>query len=305
VSWVKHPGMTTAWLRFCCISALFFGLIPSVCVGQPAHGQKTNIPLQAQLPSQIVSLTPCLDSLLLTLAKPSQIAALSAQAHDPEAASMAREAKRFPITAADAEAVLEFTPDLVLASRHTPQATRNALTRAGVRLVLFGVPNTLPEAYAEIDQAGQAIGGQARARAQRLIAAIQESVAKAKAAQATKLGKAGKPQRSVLIYQQGGLVAGAGTLPDALLKSIGLSNAAAQYGVHGWGLLPLEEIVARPPALLLTPSQNGVARPNRLLAHPALRALAHQTQQVHFPALYIYCGGPVLQNALASLEALP
>jgi iron complex transport system substrate-binding protein len=282
------------------VLALFFSAMPNLLAQALAPSVQQQAPSQqAATPKHIVSLTPCLDSLLLTLGEPHQIAALSAQAHDPQAASMAMAARRFPTTAADAEAVLTFKPDLVLASRHTPKATRTALTRAGVRQVLFGVPNTLNEAYAEINLAGQALGGQAPMRAQALITAIAHRIASARKAQTQ------KPLRRALIYQQGGLVAGSNTLPDALLTAVGVRNGAADYGVTGWGLLPLEVMLAKPPELLLIPNQKGEPRPNRLLGHPALQALGNKTRQIHFPALYIYCGGPVLLSALSTLGSLP
>ena len=84
-------------------------------------------------PMRIVSLNPCLDAILLRLAEPARVAALSHYARDSRTSAVAAEASSFPFTYETAEEIVALRPDLVLASRHTAIATRNALERLGMR----------------------------------------------------------------------------------------------------------------------------------------------------------------------------
>src|SRR5689334_13603243 len=93
-------------------------------------------------PLRIVSLNPCLDTTLVAVADRAQIAALSHYARDPYGSNIAEIAATLPITYESAEEVIALAPDLVLASRHSALATRNALTRLGIEVALFDVPES-------------------------------------------------------------------------------------------------------------------------------------------------------------------
>ena len=72
-------------------------------------------------PRRIVSLNLCTDQLLMLLA-PERIAALSILATDPLLSVMAAEARRYPLVRGDAEEVLRFDPDLVVAAPFAARA---------------------------------------------------------------------------------------------------------------------------------------------------------------------------------------
>lgn len=75
--------------------------------------------LAAEAPQRVVSINLCGDELLLALADPRQIAALSTYATDPTLSAFTAEAECFRHDAADAETVIDIGPDLVLAGRFT------------------------------------------------------------------------------------------------------------------------------------------------------------------------------------------
>src|ERR1035438_4361596 len=125
-----------------------------------------SLPLVAARPQRVVSQSVGTDELLLALADPGQIAALSHISHDSRYSPVAEDAKRFPaIKDSDAESVLRFRPDLVLAASYTRPETLALLKRAGVRMVVLDRFDTLEDVYASIRTLGRELGQEARAEA--------------------------------------------------------------------------------------------------------------------------------------------
>lgn len=248
----------------------------------------------APKPSRVVSLNPCLDVILFHVAERPQIAALTHYARDPEASTLAHLARNIPITHETAEEVVALAPDLVLLSRHSALATRQALTRLRVPQAMFDVPHTVADSLAQIRQVARLIGQPGRGAA---------VVARIEAAIAAVTPPPGAPRLSAIVYQPNGFAAGAGTLTDEMLRRAGFDNVAARYGLGRWGNVSLERLVADPPQVLLA----GEAAPgaptwaDRVLSHPALARLSPAMRREVFPQRLLYCGGPVLIETAAVL----
>lgn len=259
---------------------LLFALLLAGCsAGEPARR------------GGIVSLNPCADQLLLALVPPERIAAISHYSQDPRATSIPLDvARRFRITAGTAEEVIALSPDLVLATSFTPPATRAAFERAGLRTLYLGSPTTVAGSKAQIAEVADAL--KARGRGQMLNARIDAAVAETRSVDAPV---------SALLFIGGDLANGAGTLLDEMMGHTGLRDAAADYGVAMTGRLPVETIVARPPALILSPDAGGrtAAMRRRLL-----RATGAATQEVPVARELINCGGPTIPAALRRLAAI-
>src|SRR3546814_10330346 len=74
--------------------------------------------IAAAAPARVVSLNPCVDSILMHVADPGQIAAISHYSHDPKATSIPLgQARRFRATYGTAEEVIALRTDLVIAGR--------------------------------------------------------------------------------------------------------------------------------------------------------------------------------------------
>ena len=249
-------------------------------------------PVVAAAP-RIVSINPCLDAIVLEVADPGQIAAISHYSRQPRATSIPLAmAARFAVTSGSAEEVVALSPDLVIAGSHVDPATVKALRRLGIRLLQLGVPASIAESQAQIRTIAAAAGQPARGA--RLNARIDAALVAARPAQAWRV--------PALIWQGGGLVPGHGTLPGALLEAAGFHNMSADHGLDSWDVLPLEPLVARPPRVLFSPGLSGDA--DRILGHPVLRPLARQTRISPFPERLMRCGGPGLVEALAYLKAV-
>lgn len=246
-------------------------------------------------PRRIVSLNPCLDALLVHLADRRQIAGVSRLSRDPEASAIVGVAATLPVTGGTAEEVLQLRPDLVLASTHTAVATRRALQRLDVEVVAFGPPSTVDESLSQVRQVAARVGRPDRGEA--LCTRIR-----------TALDAAARPARrrpEMLLLLSGGLAAGPGSLPDDLLRRLGIANAATRLGLSGWTPAPVEALLSAPPEILVRAGGEARAgRPDRLTRHPALDRLGDRVLTAEIPERLLFCGGPSLVEAATRLAAI-
>lgn len=246
-------------------------------------------PALAAAPQRIVSMNPCVDAILVELVAPARIAAISHYSRDADATSMPlAQARRFTVTYDTAEEVVALRPDLVIASRHTALATRQALARLGVPMLLVGVPQSVADSTAQVRAIARAVGATAAGDA--LNARIAAAVA---------AGRTPLPPRPALVRLGSGMVAGRDTLIGELMANAGLPNQSAAYGLQAWDVLPLEALVADPPAVLLSdPDQAGTP------AHAVLARLASRIAVRPLPDALLRCGGPTIIAAAAHLAAV-
>src|SRR5262245_43572677 len=85
---------------------------------------------------RVVSQTVGTDELLLALAEPSQIAALSPLAHESQFCAVSDEAAAYPQLAknGDAENALKFSPTLILVANYSRVELVSQVRRAGVKV---------------------------------------------------------------------------------------------------------------------------------------------------------------------------
>ena len=258
-----------------------FVLLLAACTAAPAR--------EAAHPS-IVSLNPCTDAILAEVADPAQIAGLSSYSSNPAASSMdVSVARRFPSVSGSVEELATLHPDLVIGSTFTPPASVSAMERMGLRFTAFAAANTVAESQAQVRQIATLAGHPERG------AALNAKIDRALMAAAS---PSSAPAAAV-VWQSGGMVAGAGTLISELLSRTGFTNMAAVHGLRQADLLPLEVMLADPPRVLLI-AGNGRGNEDRLLAHPALRGLTATLRTPLDPAL-LWCGGPSIPRTVARL----
>jgi len=249
---------------------------------------------QSAHPRRIVSLNMCVDAILVELVSHDRIAALSHYARDPQRSTISEVARQLPITYETAEEVVALRPDLVLTSRHSAPATRNALKRVGIRFELFNVPSTIADSIEQVREVAHLLGAEREGEA--MVARIEQAL------EAARL-PAGEEPLTAAIYQPGGLSAGANTVVGELMQLTGLHNIAARYGVKDYRPLPLEVLVSAPPDVLLVgeTSPGAPLRSERIVRHRALRALESQMTQELFPARLLFCAGPTMIEAANTL----
>jgi iron complex transport system substrate-binding protein len=271
--------------------ALLLGLTVAGCSSQAADrsAQRTG---PETLP-RVVSINPCVDAVLMQVARPEQIAAISHYSQDPRATSIPlHQAQRFAATSGTAEEVVAKAPDVVIAGAHVAPATIAALHRMNIRLIQIGVPESIAESEAQIRTIASAVRQTERGEA--LIARIDAAV------RAASVQHGAGPR--ALIWQGGGLVPGEGTLASELLRRTGYRNMSADYGLKRWDVLPLEHLVARPPEVLLSVGTED--RSDRMLSHPVLAGLKQTIAVRRYPERLLHCGGPTIIDAVGHLATI-
>jgi iron complex transport system substrate-binding protein len=270
--------MSTAFLRVVALAAaLWFGVARA----------------DEPVPVRIVSINLCADELLVALADPGQVVALSVTATDPALSYVAEAAAAYRHDAAEAETAIELDPDLVLAGRFTKRATRDMLAALGYRVVLLDPARSIDESIAQIRRIATLVGHPERGEA--LVARI---AAARKAAIAAAAARGSRPTAAV--YQRRGYVTGGGTLTGDLLDTVGFANAGGALAGKVGGFVPLERLVAAPPDFLVVTSFSTGAddQGSALLAHPALSALYPPAKRIALPERLTVCGGPSLPEAI-------
>jgi iron complex transport system substrate-binding protein len=247
-------------------------------------------------PRRIVSMNPCIDAVLMEIADPAQVAAISHYSHDPRATSIPiARARRYPAVSGAAEDVIGANPDLVIAGPHVAIQTIAALRRLGIPLMQLDVPESVAENKAQIAEIAARIGR--RREGEALNARIDAAMA------ASRWNGAPVP---ALIWQGSGLVPGKGTLADELLSHSGFHNVSADMGLRKWDVLPLEGLLTHPPAVLLAGHANmgaGNGDANRMIGHPTLAKASRQIRIANYPSNLLHCGGPIIVRSLARLAA--
>jgi iron complex transport system substrate-binding protein len=242
---------------------------------------------------RIISLNPCTDALLVEMGDPGAIVALSDYSRNPRQSSMdVAVARRFGTIDATMEAVVAARPTLILSGSFTPQPTRAAYARLGLRLEEFGMAATVNDSEAQIRRMAALLGHPERGEALigRMEAALRTAAWHAKPA-------------SALVWHGGGLVAGPNTLISELLMRTGFTPISATRHLAQGQFLPLEAVVAEPPAAILTVSRADDGQGTHGLSHPVLAGIKAMRHYPLDPTLE-YCGGPTIIRAAARLAQI-
>lgn len=256
------------------------------------------LPLSAApAPQRVASLNVCTDQLVLALARPDQIVALSRFADDPRLSAAAAAARPYAQLRGTAEEVFTLKPDLVVTGSFTLHNTTSLLRHLGFRVEEFGYDSDFAAVPASLRRMGRLIGNEAAAdaAAQRFEADLKRLTAPACA-----------ERPLALIYEQNGVTLGAGTLADSALRLAGFRNLAAEAGIVGMGPLPLELLVkARPDVVIFSGfKDDGPALADQTMDHPAFAALPTGIFRDVLPPAALSCGAPEALAALAALRRL-
>ena len=226
-------------------------------------------------PSRIVAVTSETADMALLLAGPEAMAAVAVgsqsteQGMVPDLANQVAETLPHGITP-DAEQILSFNPDLVVATiRHgSEQSTADQVASAGVQMVEFPSSSfNSPEAYADaLRQMGELTGYPAKAEkyATDLLDAIQEIDAQK---------KGNSPRVVALMFRGGKIMAFSGdNMVPGLAKRAGAVDAAAEAGITATGPIDAELLVkANPDIIFLEGLRDGdEAQFDELLSNPAV-----------------------------------
>jgi iron complex transport system substrate-binding protein len=247
----------------------------------PAHA--------ADPPRRIASFNVCADQLVVALADPNQVVALSPNARDPSISTLADKELPYPLLGRLAESVVPLQPDLILVGPWDRPITQRMLRALGFHLVGVDLVNNLAAGFAQIREVAKLVGHPERGEA--LIADIEAARRRLAAAPRQK-------SSSALLVGNSGYTVGPDSLAGALLREAGLVPPPGAPGGYG-GYVPLETLVMlRPDFLVLSsPVETPDGQGALYLAHPALRALYPPEKRIVLPSRFTLCAGPSLVAA--------
>ena len=246
-------------------------------------------------PQRVVSINLCADQLLVALAAPDQIAALSPLSRNPSLSFVADQAKTLPIHRGRAEDLVKVGADLVLLGPYDNRYLKSFITEKGVPTLTLGHWTSLAQGRAEIQKLAQALGQVERGEA--LIAAIDQALADNRA-----IAKPGL--KSVMLHRRG-YVSGGDSISAEIAASLGLHDAAPELGLPQGGFVPLEALIKTKPDFIVVsdPRMKAEDQGTALLQHPALRSLYPARKRLVLPDRLTICGGPATPDLIQTFAS--
>ncbi|MCU7905247.1 MAG: ABC transporter substrate-binding protein [Candidatus Thiodiazotropha sp. (ex Epidulcina cf. delphinae)] len=246
-------------------------------------------------PQRVVSVNLCTDQLLLMLADPRQVASVSYLSREPQSSFVAEQAASHPVNHAQAEEVIGYRPDLVLAAPYTDPRLLATLEKLGFAIEKLPLGHTLEAITAAIRQLAARLGQTPRGEV--LIEQMHRRL------QLDDSSTGALPPKA-LFYQPRGYTGGIDTLQNEALRLAGWRNPAAEQGVVGYASVDLERVILWQPDTLITStySDAGASLAERRLEHPALKRLLAGTPMLEIPYKYWICPGPMLAEAVVILR---
>jgi iron complex transport system substrate-binding protein len=213
-------------LRFRVISCLFVGFL-SVGFAEPLR---------------VVSQTVGTDEMLLAVADPEQIVALSHISRERDFSAVAVEAAEYDqIGQGDAETILKFRPDLVLVADYSRGELVSQLERAGVELMVFDRYATMDDAFDNLRMLAERLGPKAETRAAAVIAEVTERQ------ETLKKRLASVRPVKVIAPSTYGIISGGGTTFQDLCDHAAAENLATTVGeLIGHADIPRESMLTWP-----------------------------------------------------------
>jgi iron complex transport system substrate-binding protein len=246
-------------------------------------------------PQHVVSVNICTDEYVYRLLPRERIAALSFLAADrhPVISTIADEVKGITLIHPSAETVIALHPDLVVAYQGVNQNLHALLARAGVKVLDVPYANSLDDIRKTTRMLGDALDEPERAN--QLIAKMDRELAAAHAD--TKI--------PTVIYEPNGYATADG-VSDTIMAEVGLLDVAPRFHQTRLGDIPLETLIASPPALLILndAKEASPARADMLLQSPTLMAIKGHTMMAHLSLTPLLCPGPWSADAAGPLAEL-
>lgn len=250
-------------------------------------------PLAEARPQRVVSMNLCTDQLAMMVAAPDQLASVTYLADDPGSSAMYEQAREYPVNHGRAEEIYLMEPDLVLAGRHTTQATVGMLERLDIPVKVFDPVNRLKAVPERLRRMGRVLGRQEQAA--RLVAAFNERLERLRADV--------RERPRAALYSANGYTSGDYSLAGEVLASAGFDNVAPEAGYPQGGVMPLEALIMAAPEIVITSVRGeGRSRSESVLRHPVFQSLTTRRQTADLHQRNWVCGTPHVLDAIMALK---
>lgn len=193
-------------------------------------------------PQRIVSQTLGTDEILLAICSPERIAAFSKFALEPKYSNVVAEARSAgsPVVHVTEE-ILQLKPDLVFVASYSRAETVEQLQSAGAQVFRLANFDRIEDIKQNIRTIGKATGDDERAEA--LVAQMERELEAIR----TRVSAANSKRPRVMSYTPSGNTAGANTLFDDILRTVGAINVSAENGLEGFRKISAEQVAAWQP----------------------------------------------------------
>jgi len=234
---------------------------------QVRDGSGQPVTIEAR-PRRIVSQTLGTDEILLAICSPERIVGLGKFALDPKYSNVVEQARAVgsPVVQ-NTEEILQLKPDLVFVASYSRAEIVEQLQSAGARVFRLANFESIEGIKQNIRAVGQATGDDERAEA--LVAQVERELSAIRARV-----PAGSKRPRVMSYSPSGSTAGANTLFDEVLRTVGATNVVAENGVEGFRKISAEQIAEWQPDFIVVGAEANKLEETRqqLLANPAVAA---------------------------------
>jgi iron complex transport system substrate-binding protein len=243
----------------------------------------------------VVSLDYCADQMVLGLVPRARILAVSPEAASDTAFS-APHARGIARVRPALEEIIRLRPRYAVRLYGGSPGIDRQLAALGVEVIQLTPADRLDAIPAELARVGNVLGAQARANA--LTAAFRRNVTAARATPAS-------PNAPTLLYMTpGDVTTGADGMVGDIISTAGYRSIR---DAPGWGSLPVEAMVRRPPDAILRAFFETVRyRQDRWSSsgHPRMTAIVAKTPTLTLPGSALACGNWLAGDAVRQLAAL-
>lgn len=245
-------------------------------------------------PGRILSANLCTDQLVLELADRDRIVSASNLITDPEFFPDGVEG--IPPNLGEVEEIISYDPDLVLTGRSMTALTEGFLNELGYPVVLVPMAMSIAEVHSVVRLVATALGE--KQRGEDVLRTMDRRLAAVTAAP-------GDARPVAIVLGPNGYTSGRGTLIDELLTLTGWENLAARFGIEGWGVVDIEQILLGSPDAVIF-DQYGAGQASlaqEILKHPALTRLVAEGRVLTVPVKYWLCGNMLIADAAEILAS--
>lgn len=256
-------------------------------------------------PRRIVSLGLSTDEILLAIAPPEQIAALTSYAADPGLCSMTEAAQEVPVKLEDKspERILALEPDLVLVTDGVSKELADSLRDLGIPVFVSHTPKRIDGILTRIEMIGRMIGEEENAAA--LIAKKRALLADVE----RRVGDIPEEERPIVVaFSFSGVFGRKDGIFDDMCRRASLRNGAAMVGLTATTAVSMEQVVALNPDVFLLPTWSAEGKTtedfrSELLSDP-LFIHVKAVRENHLYAVPDYYRYSASQNAVDGVYAL-
>jgi len=199
-------------------------------------------------PTRIVSLSPCNTEILFAVGAGDRVVGgTTYDTYPPEAVNLS---KIGGFSTVNIEAVVNLSPDLVLAEHGNGEETVNALKNLDLKVITLN-PKTMDDILENIRLVGNITGNYNTAES--LTADMTQQIRDI-TEMTEDIPNSRKPRVLYIVWHEPMYAAGAGSFPDDLIQMAGGMNIIE---IEGWPVISIEDVVDKNPQIIICSGMGG------------------------------------------------